>query len=72
MHKVYHTHGGHCVVNLTLACLTVFPALQNGLASISLFHKYVIRINQFMPGNHSDMKAVGDAGEVERGGAHYS
>ena len=38
------------MVNLTLARLAVFPTLQNGFASMSLFCRYVVRINQFMPG----------------------
>lgn len=61
------------MVNLTLAHLAVFPALQNAFHfSISLFRRYVIRMNQFMPGNCSNIRAVGDAGEEERDGAYHS
>lgn len=67
MHKAYPPHRRCCVVNLTLAHLTVFPALQNGLASVSQFHRYVV-----MPGSRSNIRAGGAAGEEERDGAYYS
>lgn len=61
VHKACPTYRGCCAVNLTLAHLAVFAALQNGFASISLFHRYVVRTNRFMPGS-SNTRAVGDAG----------
>lgn len=56
------------MVNLTLAHLAVFPALQNGFAGISWIRGYAVRINHFMPGNHSNIRAGGAAGEEERDG----
>jgi len=50
------------VVNLALTHLTVFPALQNGFANISLLCRCGIGINLFTPGNPSNIRVVGDAG----------